>query len=402
MVTKLESMKILYQSFDPIPYNFPTPRVPFLPKASLAQLQIHSEPLICALFNAPNAVHYARARYALTDAYRMCGVGPKGALLAPAYHCRTMFDPAIRLGARVDFYRSDRVLKPDLDHLRETIRDHDGQIAAILASHFFGLEQDLGPLLEMCSTHGIALIEDCSHCLFLPKPGSSLGRQGRYCVSSPYKFFPVEDGGVLWANYDAPLPNRWPVPFNALRELKAIARTTRDLLHHDHAKDLRSPIEECCPQEGAEQSTDLVHESDTWSSLYETNAETLSSLATSRWQMRHLSASFIAKRRRQNYLAWTAWVSDLPNCEPIAPELTADCVPYMFPLRIDAPRQLFPFLKRSGIPVGRWDDIAVSDCQIATDYRTHLLHLPCHQSLSADQMNWMMQTVKCILQKLRH
>lgn len=61
------------------------------------------------------------------------------------------------------------------------------------------------------------------------------------------------------------------------------------------------------------------------------------------------------------------------------------------------PDPFFFALKHAGLPVWRWDDMAVSDCGVADRYRLHLLHLPCHQGLSGAQMTWMTSLVKEVL-----
>ncbi len=42
--------------------------------------------------------------------------------------------------------------------------------------------------------------------------------------------------------------------------------------------------------------------------------------------------------------------------------------------------------------------MADSGCPIAREYRLHLLHLPCHQALTEDQMTWMTTAVARTLQ----
>jgi hypothetical protein len=69
----------------------------------------------------------------------------------------------------------------------------------------------------------------------------------------------------------------------------------------------------------------------------------------------------------------------------------------MFPLLISRPDPDFFRLKQAGLPIWRWDDMAVSACPVAAGYRTQLLHLPCHQGLSDAQMNWMLALVKDVL-----
>jgi hypothetical protein len=71
----------------------------------------------------------------------------------------------------------------------------------------------------------------------------------------------------------------------------------------------------------------------------------------------------------------------------------------MFPLRIDHPETHFYALKHMGVPVWRWDDMAVSPCGVATGYRERVLHLPCHQELTANQMCWMTEVVGKVMQQ---
>jgi dTDP-4-amino-4,6-dideoxygalactose transaminase len=54
-------------------------------------------------------------------------------------------------------------------------------------------------------------------------------------------------------------------------------------------------------------------------------------------------------------------------------------------------------LKKLGVPIWRWDDMAASDCAISQRYREHLLHLPCHQALSDAELQWMLQAVSKVM-----
>ena len=105
-------------------------------------------------------------------------------------------------------------------------------------------------------------------------------------------------------------------------------------------------------------------------------------------------------KRRENYLAWHRNVQDLPHCQPLFAALPDGCVPYMFPLVIDFPQDHFYALKTMGMPIWRWDDMAWSSCSTAQKYRQHLLHLPCHQSLSEVEMRWMMSAVALVMTRV--
>lgn len=87
----------------------------------------------------------------------------------------------------------------------------------------------------------------------------------------------------------------------------------------------------------------------------------------------------------------------MKNCRPLYGELPEGCIPYMFPLYIDHPDTHFPLLKYLRVPIWRWDSLAVSSNLVASDYRLHLIHLPCHQSLTEEQMAWMIAAVREVM-----
>ena len=349
---------------------------------------------------------YTRGRYALIDAYRLCGVGPGGALLAPAYHCRSMIDPALRLHAPVLLYPSGPDLVPDLEALQLLIAQATVPVKALLVTHYFGFAQPLKPLSRLCADHGIDLIEDCAHAMFRAVADGAatdpaMGGTGRCGVASPYKFYPCDDGGILWANRREALPGPAPRPQTVTAELKGVARSLQHLFARDQHLDLGDLDQQILAalDRATERGSDLAVDSDSPSAYYQPADEGLQSLWWSRRVKRHTQVARLADRRRQNYLRWVQAVAGLPCCRALFPELPAYAVPYMFPLLLDYPHAHFYPLKHLGMPIWRWDDIATSACLTATDYRLRLLHLPCHQELTPNQMNWMTSAVsKTMLQ----
>jgi hypothetical protein len=127
---------------------------------------------------------------------------------------------------------------------------------------------------------------------------------------------------------------------------------------------------------------------------YRSDQEGYAALRYSRILYRHPDIDFIAHRRRDHYRQWSTAAMNLPYCHPLHPTLPENCIPYMFPLYINQPEPHFYWLKQLGLPLYRWDSIAVSDCPTAGDYRLHLLQLPCHQSLTERDMDWMIAAVR--------
>ena len=385
-----------YCSFDAARFGFPKPRVPVLPSLAWKTFRWRSqEGVPDPSGKCRDTLFYSRGRYALLEAYRLCGVGPVTSILIPAYHCRTMLDPAIRLGAHVGLYPVTASLKPDLHGLRDCLRSSRHRAAALVLSHFFGFPQVSAELQELCAEYQLRLIEDCSHCMLPHVPSSQIGRAGHCGVSSPYKFFPSEDGGMLWASNGTQLPTLALQRQTAVTELKSVTHWLRRRAEANS----RAPIATAGPSPALE----IVPEPDVfWSSTgtsdqYNAALEGVAGMRASAWIISHTDTEAIHQLRIRNYLRWADLVSRLPNCKALYPELPADVTPYMFPLIVDHPDPHFFLLKIRGVPIWRWDDMAISDCPVAASYRTHLLHLPCHQNLSEAQMAWMASCVSEVI-----
>lgn len=381
--------------FDPLPCQFPSPRVPLLP-TGFDGVSFSTKP---TWVPPAHFRHYTKGRYALLEAYRLAGVGPNGTLLAPAYHCRTMLDPALALGSNVILYPLTPDLLPDMDSLDPLITKRATPATALLATHFFGLPKAFDELAAWCRREHITLIEDCSHVLFCEHhrpPG--IGQFGEFVVSSPYKFLPSPDGGLLFAR-DADrlsaLAPRTPGWLDELRGIRSIwtriRERRRNLAALDPSRmdtDLRT-IEADLSQCAIER-----HELANTSPDYQSEHAGVSALRTSQAIFRHPDIPHIAMQRQANYRRWVASTIELPHCRSLYPDLPIDSIPYMFPLIIDQPEVRFTRLKRLGIPIFRWDSIVASDCAIANHYRLSLLHLPCHQSLTEGEMSWMISAVR--------
>ena len=361
--------------FDPTACQFPAPAVPVLPGLRWTELRW---PAPADAAWPAHGQHFVRGRYALAAAYAAAGVGARGALLAPAYHCRTMLDPALALGGAVRLYPLDEHLAPELAALDAALAQ--GGVAALLLTHYFGVAQPAATrqaIEALCRRHGVALVEDCCHSWQvalqrapLAQPGSGL-----YVVASPSKFFACADGGLLWGAPPQPLaPRGWLQEVRGWRDAWRRGRAAARPAPQDAAQINAAPC-------GAE----LRSAERQPSSQFQTGLAGRSGLAGSRWIMRHSPLARLAQRRRRHYAAWVEQVAGLAGARALWPSLPDDCVPYMFPLLL-ADDSRFAALKHAGLPIWRWDELANSGCAVAGRYRLRLLHLPCHQGLQAAQL----------------
>jgi len=383
-------MTLSFHRFDPADCGFPRPRVPVLPPLSRAQLgPARPAP-------ATPRQHYARGRYALHAAYTLSGVGPGGALLAPAYHCRTMLDPALRLGAEVALYPLTPELHADVDGLARAAAACRTPPAAVLLTHYFGLPRATEGVLAWCQAHNVPLIEDCSHALPAVDPDGTLGRVGRWAVSSPYKFYPCPDGGWLWANAGAPLPTSPGRSQGLAAELRGLRSAWQQLRGTPAAPDAGAIEAElsALATRIERRGRDWIEHGGGLAGEYLAADEAATGLAISRWIERHTDLGPLAQRRRRRYLQWREAVDGVAGISALLPALPAGVVPYMFPLQVSEPARLFHPLKQLGVPIWRWDDMAVSPCPVAQRYRQGVFHLPCHQGLSDAQMAWLTAAVR--------
>lgn len=345
-----------------------------------------------------NFRHFTRGRYALGEAYRLAGVNRDGALLAPAYHCVTMLDPAMALGADIVLYPLQPDLSPVLNKLDELLAAYGKPVKAFLATHYFGLAKNFSHLKKWCDRHDIVLIEDCSHTLFTEAfQAAGTGIYGRFVASSPYKFFACEDGGLLYSPDAVLLDTVKTRPAGVVEELRGIKRVIEKCRSNGPTASDSELIDARLAElnvkpliEGNNRITAYDHPS----SLYTAEESGLSSLMGSRCIVRLSSLTENMKRRRNNYQRWAKAVAELPNCHALFPELPEYCFPYMFPLHIKHAKPHFYWLKQLGTPVWRWDEMVISGCPIAQDYRLHLLHLACHQSLTDLQLDWMITVLQ--------
>lgn len=398
---------IRFTVFDPATCGFPEPTVPYLPRFTPDALRSGwPEPDFAFVGEHSPKRSYTRGRYALYDAYRLAGVGAEGCLLAPAYHCRTMLDPAARLGGNILLYKLGADLAPDLASISQLVAHAPLPVRALLVTHYFGFAQRLEAIKAFCVARGITLIEDCSHALFNLRARPQLGGHGDFTIASPYKLFPCEEGGLLIARDPARLP-RQP---NRAAGLKAELRTLKSAVQRSRNYPRPEALErDCAGLDGriaafdplrADRGREYVDQNQSISRMYDAREEGQAGTFSARWLMRRVDLGHVTSLRRAHYRAWLECTASLPHCRPLFPVLPDDTVPYMFPLYIEHPDPHFFALKRLGMPIWRWDEMAISDCALSRRYRLRVLHLPCHQSLSPAELRWMMGAVTKVLRQV--
>lgn len=265
------------------------------------------------------------------------------------------------------------------------------------------------------------MIEDCAHAFYGQVRDNVLGTVGDFAIASAWKFLPVRDGALLRDNraVQQETVDETNIPPSDLPAVGGCNLVMRPATWKMEFKALVSAF-----IDGLKPNSTKKFPTFDWSVLAAKTLEIAykplpdhlkedvqfhpvlvgaAGLRVSHWLVEHAPHDWITERRRANYLYWLAGVEGIHGIEPLFPALPIGVVPYAFPLLADAQGLSFHALKLAGIPIWRWEDMAVEaveTCPVARDYRLRLLQLPCHQDLSDAEMDWMIDVVRRVLPKV--
>ena len=346
-------------------------------------------------------------RMGIANALRSMGVREGDRVLVPAYHCNAMIEPVVWLGATPVFYRILPDAGVNLDDVARLVRESGAN--AMLVTHFFGFPQDIQSIAKFCDGHSISLLEDCAHAFFGEVAGRPLGSFGQCAIASPWKFFPIYDGGciaVRTAGHALAL-RRTRVSF----ELKSAFNTLESAFHYRRltvARHIAQPLLWL---------KDLI-----WRSMKRVAGPGMAKLSMApssaeggvafepNWMDKRMSlaarlvmqaSSFgrIVTRRRSHYQRLLNACKAIPGCHPLFPVLPEKVVPYAFPLVIDQPERVFSTLKQAGVPIIRfgevlWPGVDDSICPVSVALSRTVFQFPCHQELDETELDWMIDTIR--------
>lgn len=361
-----------------------------------------------SLLDMPGMLFTTSGRAAIALGLRVLGVEANDRVLVPTYHCPTMVAPVVVVGARPAYYPITPTGAPSVEYL-DTL-DTTG-VKALIAAHFFGLPQPLNEVRDFCDRRGIALIEDCAHALFGETTGRPVGGWGDVAVGSLTKFYPVTEGGCI-ASVKCDLRGIMLERRGLAAEIKAFANLLETgagfrrltglntalcamFAVSNLARGLGKPTAWAPPPDCSDE--DLVRQFD----------ETLVDCAPGavcRWVVRRAGRSRIVSSRRSSYTVLAERLRRLPDAWPLFSELPGAAVPYVFPLWVDKGEESrYLALKRSGIPVFRWDRLWPDTPALAGDagrtWSRHVFQLPCHQDLGLNALEHLVEKLSGIFSR---
>jgi perosamine synthetase len=390
--------------------NLPArPRIPLAPVLSGAALRGPAAAALPSVLDAGQARLVTSGRIAIALALRAMGVGPGDTVLVPAYHSPSMVPPVLHLGATPDFYRLRPDTGVDLDDVAARIGP---RTRVLMATHYFGFVQDLSALRAFCDARGLLLLEDCAHCFFGMHGGRAVGSWGDYAAASSMKFYPMYEGGAL-------VSARHALDGVALRaagagfEAKTALATLENSFAYGRLPLLRALL-----------AVPLRLKDAAWGRLKRSGTKPAPALAPassdsgvgfdpawldkrssyfSRLLVRRLPRGRIVAERRRRYLRLQQALAGLPGVRPLFPALPDAVCPWMFPLLADDAERLFDAVRQAGVPVTRfghplWPGVDAATCPTSAMLSRRVLAFPCHQALREDELDWMIATLRAILQ----
>lgn len=166
----------------------------------------HGEALeqeIAAYCGVRHAFGVASGTDALHLALRAAGIGPGDEVITTAFTFIATAEAIAYVGATPVFVDIDpATFNIDIDKIESAITP---RTRAVIPVHLYGQPADLGPLVALCQSHGLRLIEDCAQSF------GAVYRQrmtGAWGDAGCFSFFPSKnlgcygDGGMIITNDD--------------------------------------------------------------------------------------------------------------------------------------------------------------------------------------------------------
>lgn len=365
-------------------------------------------PALPCLLDMPGTVFTTSGRAAIVLGLEALALSATDRVLVPSYHCPTMVSPALALGHQVGFYPIDADGRPNLAWLEQHA---PADTRVVCVAHFFGLPLDLRDVRRWCQRRGVLMLEDCAHAMFGQGPGGAVGASGDVVIASLPKFFAVQDGGLLRvAQPRQPMPALSPAGLKA--EVKAWLDNVEISARHDRLgrwKAWAQPLLQAKHAlRGSRATTGMAAATSATPSPTEFDPDgdyaridmRLSHRAPTHVTVRaalHSARGRVVARRREHYAAMAAAFGGRRGMRPLFPVLLDQCAPYVFPLWVDEPDAANQRLKELGVPVSRWDWLwpGVPDMpgDHGKDWSRHVLQLHCHQDMSAQDRNRVIDAV---------
>lgn len=328
----------------------------------------------------------------------------KDVVLIPSYNDGSEIDPFIKKGIPVKYYKINRQMEIDIDHLKSTI---DKSTKALLITHYFGFPQEsLEEILKICKKHNLYLIEDCAFALYSKYNKRYLGTFGDLGIFSIRKTLPTKLGGALLIN-NRSLMEAWkekrnnfipPDSYFVAREIKYMFLEGIEMQIGGMMKGLVQRFLDL----SLIISKPLFNRSEF---VYD---EIYFDINTSNWKISRIAEFImkktdheeIVKKRRENF----SFLLNSLNKRGVFSKLPDGVCPAFYPIVVDEPKRIQRSLREKGFnTLVSWsyfhsDFLKEKEKFLdATFLKTHILSLPVHQGLNKRILEKMVVELRRIL-----
>lgn len=318
-------------------------------------------------------------------------------VLLPAYHCDSMVEACQWAGLNVQFYKMTGQLEPQIEDLAGKLSD---RTLAVVFVHYFGFDTPLDDIAELCREYGTQIIEDAAHCeLACDVQRGTIGSFGDWAIGSLRKFYPVYDGAFLIPLSSAAREITISSPKRmASAEARSFKHTVQQLLGHkrtSHVKTDESHPED--PDSQIRRTAKSTNEAEDYVDCRFSPSANSAMTLSSRHVLRRIASVDKNDTRRRNYREIASVVADASRARLLYAKLPDGVIPYAVPALLVKPDEDHQRIRSSGILVYRWEDLQSDICDVSRRYEQQLIQIPCHQSLSAAQLQHICDVLKRIL-----
>ncbi len=360
-------------------------------------------------FGSADIYRFHKARIGIRHAVDLLQLKTDDEVLAPAYHCGSEIDALLKSGVKVTLYEVDRNCNFNIPDIKNRIT---AKTKAIYITHFFGFPQDVVKVKQLCERNKLYLIEDCAMSLFSCNGTEIIGSMGDIAVFSFAKTLPVPDGGLLVINNAAlgklsiemqqpplSISIRRLLPFIKSNLLIFLSRNT--LLHPFYS--ILFNILNSHRIAMAEKELHIPDKSMMSDDLYYNNAH--SKFAMSHFTNRMLNAfepDKIKLIRRRNYCLLADILHNQKKLSILHPELPDGVCPLNFPIITENRDSVRLELYKRGIDADAFGkcyhkNYSLDDYPDSNYLKNHILSLPIHQNLDAENIRYIADNLINIL-----
>ena len=305
-------------------------------------------------------------------------------VLAPDYHHGNEIFAMKAAGAQVRYYPVQKNLDACLDALGK-LCEMKPKPRAVYITHFIGWPQPLPEIQRLCRANGLLLIEDCALSFMSELDGGPLGAFGDYSVFCLYKSVPLPNGGVLVGNFES---GRNPGELQPCSAASLTSRSAELMLQWFRMRYETTGRALLALKRAAGRALNAgrVRRARVGNTGFDLSEVNLGMSPICQKLLRRFPYGRIKETRRRNFRI----VEDRLHGKMslLEKDLADGVCPLFFPLLVKNKHSAAAALLQRGIEtVEFWNDgdpEACRDGSAAQFLRRHLLEIPIHQDVSAD------------------